>query len=282
MFSYNPKIDFKFCLNLWQKRDLFESEMVSKPVFYGKNNPSTLTDVMMMRAKEILIFLKNIDKITTDELNHILKILNVDNDYNNDKFIDILPTLNDGNFSVETLTNIFYELYTNVFYGNFKIELTKIMVSFYAIKGKGYPIIFFPLDTSILIEMLKNYDLNKERLITEFDKIIKFTETYNSRSKNLPLNDIKAIIVNNRHNIMHSFNIKHLYIFGSYSRREETEYSDIDFAVMPLNNDVKFDVLKRGLFEYLQNLFQNKIDISLINDCRRLNEPMYKGAIRIF
>ena len=38
MLSYNPKIDFKFCLNLWQKRDLFESEMVSKPVFYGKNN----------------------------------------------------------------------------------------------------------------------------------------------------------------------------------------------------------------------------------------------------
>ena len=41
VFEYNPKIVFKFSLNLWQHRDIYETETFLKPVFFDGVEAST-------------------------------------------------------------------------------------------------------------------------------------------------------------------------------------------------------------------------------------------------
>ena len=87
------------------------------------------------------------------------------------------------------------------------------------------------------------------------------------------LQDYKAIIERNRLKIAHDFGIKSLRIFGSVSRNEQTEGSDVDVCV---ETETANPFLLADFKEYLQGLFLCSVDVVRFH--KNMN-PLLKSRI---
>jgi uncharacterized protein len=91
----------------------------------------------------------------------------------------------------------------------------------------------------------------------------------------LQQNDIISYLKNNKDFFYKQFNVVKIGIFGSFSRNEQTENSDIDIIIeMPRGTDDIFEK-KQELKELLKNYFHREIDI-----CReRTIKPLFREMI---
>jgi hypothetical protein len=91
----------------------------------------------------------------------------------------------------------------------------------------------------------------------------------------LQQNDIIVYLKDNKELFHNQFNIDKIGIFGSFSRNEQTENSDIDIIIeMPRGTDDIFEK-KQQLKELLKNYFNREIDI-----CReRSIKPLFREMI---
>jgi uncharacterized protein len=91
----------------------------------------------------------------------------------------------------------------------------------------------------------------------------------------LQQNDIIGYLKDNKELFHKQFNIDKIGIFGSFSRNEQTETSDIDIIIeMPRGTEDIFEK-KQQLKELLKNYFNREIDI-----CReRSIKPLFREMI---
>jgi len=87
--------------------------------------------------------------------------------------------------------------------------------------------------------------------------------------------DIIEFLKNNKEFFSKKFNVEKIGIFGSFSRKEQTEKSDIDIIIeMPRGTTDIFEK-KQQLKELLRNYFHREIDI-----CReRSIKPLFREMI---
>lgn len=85
--------------------------------------------------------------------------------------------------------------------------------------------------------------------------------------------DYVATIKRNRTKIMNDFGIRTLCIFGSVSRNEHTEQSDLDVCV---ETETPNPFLLADLKDYLQKLFECQVDVVRIH--KNMN-PLFKSRI---
>ena len=85
--------------------------------------------------------------------------------------------------------------------------------------------------------------------------------------------DYIAIIRQNSSKITKDFGIKTLRIFGSVSRNEQTEQSDLDICV---ETETPNPFLLADLKEFLENLFKCSVDVVRIH--KNMN-PFFKSRI---
>lgn len=85
--------------------------------------------------------------------------------------------------------------------------------------------------------------------------------------------DYIAIIRQNSSKITNDFGIKSLRIFGSVSRNEQMENSDVDVCV---ETETPNPFLLANFKEYLQDLFQCPVDVVRIH--KNMN-PFFKSRI---
>ncbi len=72
------------------------------------------------------------------------------------------------------------------------------------------------------------------------------------------LEEIKIILTKHKQELIEKFSIKNIGIFGSYSRGESTEQSDIDILVefaVPIGWEIV------DLVEYLEEILGQKVDL---------------------
>ena len=74
----------------------------------------------------------------------------------------------------------------------------------------------------------------------------------------LSLNEIINILTENRINLFSKYKLKNLAIFGSYSRNDSNELSDIDILA-EFSAPVDIELIDLG--DELETLFKNKVDI---------------------
>ncbi|HHN48259.1 MAG TPA: nucleotidyltransferase [Bacteroidales bacterium] len=72
------------------------------------------------------------------------------------------------------------------------------------------------------------------------------------------LSEIKSTLNNNRKRLFEDYSIKSMAIFGSYSRREQTEESDLDILV---EFSDRIGVRFIDLAEELENIVGFKVDL---------------------
>jgi len=79
--------------------------------------------------------------------------------------------------------------------------------------------------------------------------------------------DIERILKEQKEYLSDKYFVEKIGIFGSYSRDEQTEKSDIDILV-EFNRPVGFEFL--DLKEYLESLFQKPVDLVTTNALKPL------------
>lgn len=72
------------------------------------------------------------------------------------------------------------------------------------------------------------------------------------------LQDIKLILKNNKQRLFHDYPIKSIAIFGSYSRKEQNEQSDLDILVE--FNDI-IGIRFIDLAEDIEEIVGSKVDL---------------------
>lgn len=70
------------------------------------------------------------------------------------------------------------------------------------------------------------------------------------------------------------YGVKRIGLFGSYSREEQKEFSDIDIIVEFNDSDLSFDHYM-GLKMSLEDHFQKRIDLVIVDDIK----PALKASI---
>ena len=284
VFEYSPKIVFKFSLNLWQHRDIYETETFLKPVFFDGVEASTLTGAMMMRAKSAFEYLKTISQLTVDSVDHLIEIIgDIPSSYHQEELVPLLETINSiSSFDPEQMSGIFYKSIKTIFFGDYRIELAKLICNCPLIKAGLFPMIMTIQFTNMILDLMKDYELNKKIIINEFDKMMAFTKGYNTKANPTSIEELRKIIKTNSLSMMKERHIKNVYIFGSYARSKTTEYSDIDIAVSLYPNYKITDTTKKELTAYFHALLKNKLDVAILTKEVNIDHPMFKDAIRIF
>ena len=77
------------------------------------------------------------------------------------------------------------------------------------------------------------------------------------------IDEIKNIIKNNEKFLKDKFKVSKFFLFGSYAKGQQTPQSDIDLLVDFSNIVDMFELIE--LQDYLQDLFQKKIDLGTKN-----------------
>lgn len=84
--------------------------------------------------------------------------------------------------------------------------------------------------------------------------------------------------------ICEAYRINEAYIFGSYSRNEATETSDIDFVVDTVDSNIVSLLDKMAFKKQLENLLDKEVDVilksSLDNPSNRKRNPFFLKNIQ--
>lgn len=93
------------------------------------------------------------------------------------------------------------------------------------------------------------------------------------------LQDIKTILAQNRENIYNNYGVRIIGIFGSYTKGEQSDRSDVDLLI---EIDKPIGLKFYELWEYLENLLECKVDLvraSLVRE--ELKDSIYEGIIML-
>ena len=135
--------------------------------------------------------------------------------------------------------------------------------------------------TGISLRSYKQYENDESKvnsikykyLVDEISKVGFIDEEHGV----LEIEDIRNIV----ETVFHSLEVDYCYLFGSYSRGEATEKSDVDLLVATSITGMKF----YGLVERLRQALKKKVDLLNIEqllDNKELLNDILKDGIKIY
>ena len=77
-----------------------------------------------------------------------------------------------------------------------------------------------------------------------------------------------------KNELKQKFGIEEIALFGSYARDEANEESDVDIAIMKVDNKDYFNRIQAKY--YLEKLFQKKVDIGYFDSMRPIIQKYIK------
>jgi len=92
-------------------------------------------------------------------------------------------------------------------------------------------------------------------------------------------NEIMKILKEHKKELSEKFAVKEIGVFGSYTKGEETESSDVDIYVEFNQGELTFNKYL-GLLEYLENLLGRKIDLITRDGVETIRIPYIKEEIK--
>lgn len=94
------------------------------------------------------------------------------------------------------------------------------------------------------------------------------------------LEDIKQILIRNRHLLQENYHVTELGIFGSYARGEQTEASDIDVLIDYRDAPTLFKLVE--LRDYLSQITGMKVDVVTKNGLKtRIRDRILSEVIYV-
>lgn len=95
----------------------------------------------------------------------------------------------------------------------------------------------------------------------------------------LTKNDIISILKAHKKELLREYGVKKIGMFGSIVRNEQTQESDIDIIVELDYLDPEIHHKFFALYDYLENIFNKKVDIITSNSLKNIRSKTIKAAI---
>ena len=246
MKEYNKKINYLICKYIIAKNLKIEDEQIWRDIYNEKKPPKTNEQKMMMKCKNIFAYI-NKKEFNKKEIINCYKLM-------------ANETINENNLCFSINDNAFDILLAVLEYNIFPLyndEMAKIIFNFKLIYNGEIPLIVYQ---SQLEQIKKTLIINKKNCIYELYKIINRTNHFNIKHRLISFNEIKTKILEIKDILLASFSVKHLYIFGSYSKNEINEYSDLDVFIKVKRRKKKDINNKYYIFSYLEKALGIPID----------------------
>ena len=286
MIEYNPKIDYLFCKYLIDKKFDINDEKEWIEVYKETLTPNNVAQVMMLKAKAIIKYIKRKD--VNFDSNSILYCLNV---LTNDKAMSetvekrIIKLVNDLKmFDIDDLSSyaLIYVLQNNIF-EQYNVEMAKIIHYFLSIKLKNIPAIIYYFHIEKIKELININEI--EGALIELKQCYIRTMHFNNRHALMAKKEIINIILQNKSYLQDKYQVKELYIYGSYAKETFNEYSDLDvFIKIPFYMENPYKI-KYEILEYLSKQIGIETegiieDVTYSNDS--LKEDIKRNLEKIF
>lgn len=266
MKKYNKKIDYLFCKYGPHELVFNSDELNFKKIYNEEIMPISEYEKKVLQFKKILSYIKKEEtKFNYDNLINIMLMLDENAIiYKNESLIKLIDDYNKNlcnNLSLEFFIKVVEE---EIFMPNINIEMAKIIHNFIEIKNSRKPIIFYYYEVLKIIELIKNGQ--KENCFVYFLDLYNKTNEYNESHKLITINELTKIIKENEYELKTKYYVDKLFIFGSYSKGLENEYSDLDVYV-EVFDDKKSDLNnKYYLLDYLKKILKIKVDCIVKDD----------------
>lgn len=256
----NTKFIFKFVEYLWQGADHYISQKRLREIFAGKKlKPSCETEKMFIKAmKSIEIILSN--EITEKTIYKIFNIWVKNQKINRvkiKKIINIIKSKKSN--SLYTMKKLFVYIIKNKVFKKYNIEMAKLLSNAVLIKDKKAPITMYTLKTFQLCQAIISDNYCKVEEI--FLSFIQKSNDMKKKHKLLSLKLILETIISKINVLQGEYNIRHIYLFGSHSRNEQNEYSDLDFIIEVGEETVPTSIYQKNVREYFEKIFNINVDI---------------------
>lgn len=259
---YNPKINYKLIYFLNPKLDLRYNYYETIDIYYHNKKYESEQGEWFQKLNNIFTYLLNNSKLTIEMFEYSAKQLNTNV---NKDVIDLInqKTLNYKNKSIlEYAVLLLYNIIISKPLEKNNELLAVLLFNVVLIKNNYVPIIFTK-DNLYFINKMINKKIN-------YLYIYQFLEFYKDLSflydnKYLPLSKLDVINTVKKHkkNLKNNFNINTIWLYGSFRRNEQNNYSDIDLYISFF--DEPTNIIIRKVKKYLTTILGRKVDILVDN-----------------
>lgn len=259
---YNTKIDYKMLYFLNPKLDTTKNYYETKSIYQKNANYVSEQGKWFKKLKNVYEYLLLNDLDFEKILNYSEKEFETDvNENAKLKIINNLKNLKNNDI-IYLATCFLREIIFNKPLNKYSDELA-ILIFNAIIKKAGFVPIIFVNDyrafiKRIIYKKITIYSL-KDVLASYEDLSIKYDKKYDPLSKD----DIVKIIKNNEKLLKQKYDVKKIWLYGSFVRNEANEFSDIDLYVDFFSNKTEEELIE--IQEYFVKLLKRDIDMLVEN-----------------
>lgn len=255
---YNPKIDYKMLYFLNPKLDTTINYYETKRIYKSDIDYESEQGKWFKKLKKFYDFL------LANELD-INKILNYSsNIFNTIMYKSVVDKIHEEYLNIKNRESTYVatwfliKIISKEPLKSYSEELA-ILIFNSIIKKGGYIPFIFKRNYIMYIKKIINLNSNTNYVKEILSIHNNLSTLYNRKYKNATKKDIIEIIENNKNFIRENLNIKKVWIFGSFVRNEQNEFSDIDLYIEFINN--KSEYKTKSVEKYFSELLGRAVDI---------------------
>ena len=255
--DYNPKIDFKVINLLNPKHDVINNYFEKVKIFKYDFPYVSEQGRWFKKIKNIYFYLVENEILTIDSFVYAAKELESEVDYEKvNKIVSYIFTGDAPKDSVWLLKEIWKEKPI----GTYSYVLAVLAMNSFLKKNHYIPMIFLDRYNSFINKMIdENITFESLYYVLSIfeDMSLKYVDKYDLIDKKTVI----SRIVNNKDTLITKFNVKTIWLFGSFVRDEATEYSDVDLYVDFSTNktEAEFNEFK----DYMEKILKRRTDIHI-------------------
>lgn len=168
------------------------------------------------------------------------------------------------------IVELIYELNSVIKYK--KVEYALLLLNYFFVRKNGYEIRIPQSKFKELKMMFKD----KEYISKNIEFIKSVSKKIDRRNKRLSLNKIIKFFNMNKEQIINTYSIKNIFLFGSYAERTNNFYSDLDLLVIFNKEVMSMDAidLRNKFICFLENKLDIGVDVLLFEDSIKVIDPM--------
>lgn len=259
---YNTKIDYKMLYFLNPKLDTTKNYYETKSIYQKNANYVSEQGKWFKKLKNVYEYLLLNDLDFEKILNYSVKEFETDvNENAKLKIINNFKNLKNNDI-IYLATCFLREIIFNKPLNKYSDELA-ILIFNAIIKKAGFVPIIFVNDYRAFIRRIIYKKITIYSLIDVLasyeDLSIKYDKKYDPLSKE----DIVKIIKNNEKVLKQKYDVKKIWLYGSFVRNEANEFSDIDLYVDFFSNKTEEELIE--MQEYFVKLLKRDIDMLVEN-----------------
>lgn len=222
-----------------------------------KNFNKQLDEKEIINIYNLLIPSKSKKEINTYSLNNAINYVN-------------------NNTDIKSILNYFR---INPIFEDYSFDMSVIIYNiFYFKKYKNFFVLHHIFKNDIY-DSLKN---NSQEKYTEvMNKIIEKNQSYNIKRPIKNIDYFKEKVLEIPKNHLDFFNIDHIYIFGSYAKKRNDNYSDVDLHII---SHLNCFLIQQGIIlsDYFSKLFKIKVDVNVTTSIiSESNKALFDKEIKI-